>query len=190
VQRGAPREAPSASPIATGTPRRRTEVEKRGDIRRKLQPRAAAPPRGAAKSPTERRRDGFRLETAPLGAHESIDGGGRIEASCEWGGERAAAFPFPHTAAISARLEGATLWIETTVAAGPEEPVPVAIGFHPCSASAASTTSTAPPPPGERLLAIEPMTAPTKELLDGSFASVPAGGQLTAGFELAVATTD
>jgi hypothetical protein len=33
------------------------------------------------------------------------------------------------------------------------------------------------------------MTAPTNGLLDGSFASAPAGGELTAGFELVVATT-
>lgn len=41
-------------------------------------------------------------------------------------------FPFPHRLVLRADLGARTLTVRTTVAAGPDEAVPVAFGFHPC----------------------------------------------------------
>jgi aldose 1-epimerase len=57
----------------------------------------------------------------------------RLTAVLDFGAhpELLAAFPFPHTLAIDARLDPAGLTIATTLAATGEVAVPVAFGFHP-----------------------------------------------------------
>lgn len=59
--------------------------------------------------------------------------GARLAARFDWpsDGELAAAFPFPHSVALEARLEDAVLSIETEVRASGDAAMPVSYGFHP-----------------------------------------------------------
>jgi galactose mutarotase-like enzyme len=56
----------------------------------------------------------------------------RLRAQLEWmRGDLMAVFPFPHRLELVATLASDTLTLETTLAAGPDSPVPVSFGFHP-----------------------------------------------------------
>jgi aldose 1-epimerase len=56
----------------------------------------------------------------------------RVVARLEWAGsELLAVFPFPHRLELAATLGADALFLETTLFAGREDPVPVSFGFHP-----------------------------------------------------------
>jgi aldose 1-epimerase len=68
-----------------------------------------------------------------LDRHESIGDGGVLAASFDFAAQPAliAAFPFPHTIELEARLDRARLTIVTSVLPTAEVAVPVSLGFHP-----------------------------------------------------------
>ena len=71
---------------------------------------------------------GWRLERLVAEADRAV-----LEAWFDYGAwpELLAAFPFPHRLTVTATVQGASLAVETTLAATGERPVPVAFGWHP-----------------------------------------------------------
>jgi galactose mutarotase-like enzyme len=65
--------------------------------------------------------------------HEAVGDGALLAASFDFGAqpELMAAFPFPHTIQVEARLAGATLTVVTTVRPSGDAVVPVSFGYHP-----------------------------------------------------------
>jgi aldose 1-epimerase len=60
------------------------------------------------------------------------DGPDRLAARLEWvRADLIAIFPYPHCLEMAATLSPSALTLETTLVAGPEGPVPLALGFHP-----------------------------------------------------------
>jgi galactose mutarotase-like enzyme len=55
-----------------------------------------------------------------------------LKAQLEWAGDDLlAVFPFPHRLEMAVALHPNNLTVETTLVAGPSDPVPVSFGFHP-----------------------------------------------------------
>jgi len=71
---------------------------------------------------------GWRVER-----HEAVGEGALLAASFDFGAhpELIAAFSFPHTLELEARLAGATLTVVTTVRPSADATVPVSFGYHP-----------------------------------------------------------
>jgi galactose mutarotase-like enzyme len=65
--------------------------------------------------------------------HEAVGNGALLAAAFDFGAhpELMAAFPFPHTLGLEARLAGTTLTIVTTVSPSADTPVPISFGYHP-----------------------------------------------------------
>jgi aldose 1-epimerase len=130
---------------------------------------------------------GWRVER-----HLETEAGGELAASFDFGSHvlLMAAFPFAHRVELVARLDGATLEIETTVIASGADPAPIGFGFHPylCVPGVPRAEWVLEAPLRERLLLDERML-PTGErqpaevetgplgdrVLDDAFLAPPAG---------------